>query len=80
MYIFTKAGPSKKALVLFYECCFYFNVLTMDNAIGKLRTQLCPLRLVVQIFHACNSENSIKFNRRCSVFFEICDEEISFHF
>jgi hypothetical protein len=50
MYIFTKAGPSKKTLVSFYAFCFYFNVLTMDNAIGKPRTQLCPLRFVVQSF------------------------------
>jgi hypothetical protein len=33
--------------------------MTMDNAIGKSRKQLCLLCLVVQSFHPCNSENSI---------------------
>lgn len=61
MYIFTKAGPSKETLVLFYAFCFYFNVLTMENAIRKPHTRLCLLCLVVQSFHSCTrkSENSV---------------------
>jgi len=50
MYIFMKAEPSKKTLVLFYAFCFYFNVLAMDNVKGKSRTQLCPYAYWYRVF------------------------------